>query len=156
MATAPYNYSYIFKYIIIGKWAALKPSLPAWHWQGSELQTSPHLFLSLFFVGDMGVGKSCLLHQFTEKKCKCNLDFNASASQLAHACLWLRLLGSTRVFHIPTEVSCREAWNRQHESAAAPPPHHSAPFLFSSTINKADTVCLIHSKPHHILHTHPR
>ncbi len=37
MASAPYNYSYIFKYIIIG---------------------------------DMGVGKSCLLHQFTEKKCK--------------------------------------------------------------------------------------
>ncbi|CAH3171049.1 unnamed protein product [Porites evermanni] len=34
-ATGPYNYSYIFKYIIIG---------------------------------DMGVGKSCLLHQFTEKK----------------------------------------------------------------------------------------
>jgi len=21
-------------------------------------------------IGDMGVGKSCLLHQFTEKKCK--------------------------------------------------------------------------------------
>lgn len=37
MSTGPYNYSYIFKYIIIG---------------------------------DMGVGKSCLLHQFTEKKCK--------------------------------------------------------------------------------------
>ena len=36
MAAGPYNYSYIFKYIIIG---------------------------------DMGVGKSCLLHQFTEKKC---------------------------------------------------------------------------------------
>merc|ERR1712071_264873 len=35
MTTGPYNYSYIFKYIIIG---------------------------------DMGVGKSCLLHQFTEKK----------------------------------------------------------------------------------------
>lgn len=33
----PYNYTYIFKYIIIG---------------------------------DMGVGKSCLLHQFTEKKCE--------------------------------------------------------------------------------------
>lgn len=32
-----YNYSYIFKYII---------------------------------VGEMGVGKSCLMHQFTEKKCK--------------------------------------------------------------------------------------
>ena len=39
MASGPYNYSYIFKYIIIG---------------------------------DMGVGKSCLLHQFTEKKCKKN------------------------------------------------------------------------------------
>ena len=37
MSGGPYNYSYIFKYIIIG---------------------------------DMGVGKSCLLHQFTEKKCK--------------------------------------------------------------------------------------
>uniref|UniRef100_A0A3Q1H4N7 Ras-related protein Rab-14-like n=1 Tax=Acanthochromis polyacanthus TaxID=80966 RepID=A0A3Q1H4N7_9TELE len=37
MTAAPYNYSYIFKYIIIG---------------------------------DMGVGKSCLLHQFTEKKCE--------------------------------------------------------------------------------------
>jgi Ras-related protein Rab-14 len=35
MSAGPYNYSYIFKYII---------------------------------VGDMGVGKSCLLHQFTEKK----------------------------------------------------------------------------------------
>lgn len=35
-SNGPYNYSYIFKYIIIG---------------------------------DMGVGKSCLLHQFTEKKC---------------------------------------------------------------------------------------
>ena len=35
MSSGPYNYSYIFKYIIIG---------------------------------DMGVGKSCLLHQFTEKK----------------------------------------------------------------------------------------
>ena len=37
MAAGPYNYSYIFEYIIIG---------------------------------DMGVGKSCLLHQFTEKKCE--------------------------------------------------------------------------------------
>ncbi len=38
-SAGPYNYTYIFKYIIIG---------------------------------DMGVGKSCLLHQFTEKKCKIN------------------------------------------------------------------------------------
>ncbi|RVE41558.1 hypothetical protein evm_013792 [Chilo suppressalis] len=37
MTSGPYNYSYIFKYIIIG---------------------------------DMGVGKSCLLHQFTDKKCE--------------------------------------------------------------------------------------
>lgn len=37
MSGGPYNYNYIFKYII---------------------------------VGDMGVGKSCLLHHFTEKKCK--------------------------------------------------------------------------------------
>lgn len=35
-SSGPYNYSYIFKYIIIG---------------------------------DMGVGKSCLLHHFTDKKC---------------------------------------------------------------------------------------
>lgn len=27
MATAPYNYSYIFKYIIIGKWAAMPVSV---------------------------------------------------------------------------------------------------------------------------------
>lgn len=40
MSLGPHNYSYIFKYILIG---------------------------------DMGVGKSCLLHQFTEKKCKLNL-----------------------------------------------------------------------------------
>lgn len=43
MSTGPYNYSYIFKYIIIG---------------------------------DMGVGKSCLLHQFTEKKCIEQLSHN--------------------------------------------------------------------------------
>lgn len=40
MSGGPYNYNYIFKYIIIG---------------------------------DMGVGKSCILHQFTEKKCKWTL-----------------------------------------------------------------------------------
>jgi len=43
MTSGPYNYSYIFKYIIIG---------------------------------DMGVGKSCLLHQFTEKKCNNPLLLN--------------------------------------------------------------------------------
>lgn len=47
-SVGPYNYSYIFKYIIIG---------------------------------DMGVGKSCLLHQFTEKKCKYFLCVAAAESQ---------------------------------------------------------------------------
>lgn len=39
---------------------------------------SPQLTLSLSLAlstGDMGVGKSCLLHQFTEKKCKWLPDF---------------------------------------------------------------------------------
>ena len=49
MASGPYNYSYIFKYIIIG---------------------------------DMGVGKSCLLHQFTEKKCKLWLTLDMVAAAL--------------------------------------------------------------------------
>jgi len=48
MASGPYNYSYIFKYIIIG---------------------------------DMGVGKSCLLHQFTEKKCNLLLNVIISFCQ---------------------------------------------------------------------------
>ena len=87
MATAPYNYSYIFKYIIIGKWAALDPCLASGHWQGSGL-----ISLSFFaFVGDMGVGKSCLLHQFTEKKCKCCLDFSVFLSYLCmHAFLCVK------------------------------------------------------------------
>lgn len=37
------------------------------HWQ--MLICIPSLSFS-FSLGDMGVGKSCLLHQFTEKKCK--------------------------------------------------------------------------------------
>lgn len=32
----------------------------------SDLRVHPPLS-----AGDMGVGKSCLLHQFTEKKCEC-------------------------------------------------------------------------------------
>lgn len=34
MATAPYNYSYIFKYIIIGKWTAM-PVICQWSWRVS-------------------------------------------------------------------------------------------------------------------------
>ncbi|KAI6192280.1 Ras domain containing protein [Aphelenchoides bicaudatus] len=45
MSGTPYNYAYIFKYIII---------------------VTSHT--DLIFSGDMGVGKSCILHQFTEKK----------------------------------------------------------------------------------------
>lgn len=47
MSAGPYNYSYIFKYIIIG---------------------------------DMGVGKSCLLHQFTEKKCEYEVMLRLSSA----------------------------------------------------------------------------
>lgn len=49
MSGGPYNYNYIFKYIIIG---------------------------------DMGVGKSCLLHQFTEKKCKLLLSSGGDEANL--------------------------------------------------------------------------
>lgn len=51
MAGGPYNYNYIFKYIIIG---------------------------------DMGVGKSCLLHQFTEKKCKYMMHFRVTRTPSLH------------------------------------------------------------------------
>ena len=59
MAGGPYNYSYIFKYIVIGRllglllWCVLNRIVIL----GSS-------------SGDMGVGKSCLLHQFTERKCE--------------------------------------------------------------------------------------
>ena len=43
VSSGPYNYSYIFKYIIIG---------------------------------DMGVGKSCILHQFVEQKCRLLIKLN--------------------------------------------------------------------------------
>lgn len=49
MSGGPYNYNYIFKYIIIG---------------------------------DMGVGKSCLLHQFTEKKCEYAIDRFTHANEM--------------------------------------------------------------------------
>lgn len=60
----------------------------AGRWRGSRLGSSPFLSLCLF-AGDMGVGKSCLLHQFTEKKCKCCLDFTVSFHRrlCMHACL---------------------------------------------------------------------
>jgi Ras-related protein Rab-14 len=60
MAGTPYNYAYIFKYIIIGEFF--------------------DVFLGYIDLisGDMGVGKSCLLHQFTEKKCKLIFGFNWS------------------------------------------------------------------------------
>ena len=59
-----FNYNYIFKYIIIGAWRAWQPrSLASWliHWPGATTCS--------LLAGDMGVGKSCLLHQFTDKKC---------------------------------------------------------------------------------------
>lgn len=39
-----------------------------------EIMTSTshnyNFIFKFIIIGDMGVGKSCLLHQFTEKKCK--------------------------------------------------------------------------------------
>ena len=64
MSTGPYNYSYIFKYIIIG---------------------------------DMGVGKSCLLHQFTEKKCRECFLFNCLLLFLMHNWLFPFSLVSTKI-----------------------------------------------------------
>ena len=91
-AGAAYNYSYIFKYIIIGVLAA--GNAACCHTQPLLLfcarrskaervvcarravprHASPLIRPTLLVhgcgAGDMGVGKSCLLHQFTEKKCK--------------------------------------------------------------------------------------
>lgn len=54
MTSAPYSYGYIFKYIIIGR---------------NGLRKREYFPYEINVVtGDMGVGKSCLLHQFTEKK----------------------------------------------------------------------------------------
>ncbi len=44
-----FPYEYIFKYIIIGR--------------------ATKSYATTYILGDMGVGKSCLLHQFTENKC---------------------------------------------------------------------------------------
>jgi Ras-related protein Rab-14 len=64
MSTGPYNYSYIFKYIIIG---------------------------------DMGVGKSCLLHQFTEKKCRECFWFHYFLVFLIYNCSFSFSLVSTKI-----------------------------------------------------------
>lgn len=53
------------------------------------------LSFSSLSTGDMGVGKSCLLHQFTEKKCKCCPDFDSFSSVCAS--VYVRLLSSTGV-----------------------------------------------------------
>jgi Ras-related protein Rab-14 len=50
MSGQPYNYDYILKYIIIGD------------------QASGKILFVDFNFKFQGVGKSCLLHQFTEKK----------------------------------------------------------------------------------------
>lgn len=34
-----------------------------------QIINSIYLLFQYIIIGDMGVGKSCLLHQFTEKKC---------------------------------------------------------------------------------------
>nr|CAD7266891.1 unnamed protein product [Timema shepardi] len=77
MSAGPYNYSYIFKYIIIG---------------------------------DMGVGKSCLLHQFTEKKCLPCLCATRPESRL------------TTHFHIGSNTDAQSNVPIGQESAPKPPP----------------------------------
>ena len=59
--------------------------------------------LNLIFslTGDMGVGKSCLLHQFTEKKCKHNLDVldcivNGNTISASRVCKLFLLMGEVR------------------------------------------------------------
>lgn len=45
---------------------------------GYNMSAPPYSYSYIFkyiIIGDMGVGKSCLLHQFTEKKCKFFQDF---------------------------------------------------------------------------------
>ena len=52
------------------------------------------LVLTLFLpdsLGDMGVGKSCLLHQFTEKKCRWMTASVFCVSVCMHACVCVRI-----------------------------------------------------------------
>jgi len=69
---AAFNYNYIFKYIIIGE--RKEDQIPQLNF------FNPFPFSPL---GDMGVGKSCLLHQFTDKKCTCGIHHLIS---LLHHC----------------------------------------------------------------------
>ena len=68
MGGGPYNYSYIFKYIIIGEGLLCGGCAR----RGAVVHGFEGMPLLVLFalLGDMGVGKSCLLHQFTERKCK--------------------------------------------------------------------------------------
>ncbi len=59
------SYSYLFKYIIIGDTGTghiLKPIIAIQN--GTSVRTS----LTLSFINVLGVGKSCLLLQFTDKR----------------------------------------------------------------------------------------
>ena len=59
------SYSYLFKYIIIGDTGTghiLKPMI------SFQSETSIRSSLTLSFVNVSGVGKSCLLLQFTDKR----------------------------------------------------------------------------------------
>lgn len=106
--------------------------------------------LSLFSTGDMGVGKSCLLHQFTEKKCKCRPDF--LTPPLARSTSSARVSQSRRVAAPPRGSG--EARARQRDSLGRSVTQlqpFSSP-VFSGTINGPDAVERIHSQTH--AHTH--
>lgn len=106
----------------------------------------------------MGVGKSCLLHQFTEKKCKCSHDSTPSHLPAARLSVYtvarfnrsasdhFRFLCTpTEVGHIEVECELGSETLLLCVSQLQPPIYHSALFLFSATINKPDAVFPIHS-----------
>lgn len=132
-------------------------SPPAWLTGAASTRrraSASSLLLSLF-AGDMGVGKSCLLHQFTEKKCKCCLPTLARAWMLASKVA--RVNQSSPLAPEFSYGGGSRLWRIENSTARVScslPIPHSDGFLLNGTINKADSVCLIHPQPHHILHTH--
>ncbi|VDK89651.1 unnamed protein product [Litomosoides sigmodontis] len=77
-SNGPYNYSYIFKYIIIG---------------------------------DMGVGKSCLLHQFTEKKFVVCFDSDMIVAVMADCPHTIGVEFGTRIIEVSGQKIKLQIWD---------------------------------------------
>lgn len=113
-------------------------------------------------TGDMGVGKSCLLHQFTEKKCKCPPARPPACLPwvLTVSTVYVRLDGSAWValdFFVNVEASGKEEeCDRRlfcvRVSCSLPSPFSSA--VFGATIKEPDAVFMIHTPASHPAHTH--